>query len=85
MYQLFTANSKTEKILREYINSREDIKNKLDRLKENPYKSNGAHTLHGKLAGKWACWLGSNIRMIYTINLQNNSIIIEAIGTHNIY
>lgn len=32
MYKLFTANSKTEKILREYINSREDIKKKLKRI-----------------------------------------------------
>jgi len=43
MHKLFTANSKTEKILREYINSRKDIKNKLDKLKENPYKANSAH------------------------------------------
>jgi addiction module RelE/StbE family toxin len=85
MYQLFTANSKTEKILREYINSRNDIKNKIDKLKENPCKANSAHPLHGKLAGKWACWLGSNIRIIYTINLQKNLIIIEAVGTHKIY
>ena len=85
MYQLFTANSKTEKILREYINSRQDIKNKLDKLKENPHKANGAHSLHGKLAGKWACWLGSNIRAIYIIDEKNKSIIIEAVGTHKIY
>ena len=85
MYQLFTANSKTEKILREYINSRENIKNKLDKLKENPYKANSAHQLHGKLKGKWACWLGSNIRAIYIIDLKNHQIIIEAVGTHKIY
>jgi len=49
MYNLFTANSKTEKRLREYIQSRSDIKDKLNRLRENPYKANGAHQLHGKL------------------------------------
>lgn len=85
MYQIFTANSKTEKILQEYICLRNDIKNKLDRLKENPFKENGAHPLHGRLEGKWACWLGSNIRMIYRIEPENKKIIIEAVGTHKIY
>ena len=85
MYNLFTANSKTEKRLKEYILSRNDIKDKLDRLKENPYKANGAHQLHGKLAGKLACWLGSNIRIIYIINEVKKTIIILAVGTHKIY
>jgi len=85
MYKLFTANSKTEKLLKKYIDLRNDIKNKLDKLKENPYKSIGAHPLHGKLKGKWACWLGSNIRAIYIIDLKTNSIIIQAVGTHKIY
>lgn len=52
MYNLFIANSRIEKILRENIKLRQDIKNKLDKLKENPYKMNSAHTLHGKLKGK---------------------------------
>jgi addiction module RelE/StbE family toxin len=85
MYKIFTANSKTEKLLKEYIDSRNDLKNKLDRLRENPRKEIGAHPLHGKLKNKWACWLGSNIRAIYTIDEKNKSIIIEAIGTHKIY
>ncbi len=85
MYSLFTANSKTEKRLKEYIISRKDIKDKLDRLRENPYKANGAHQLHGKLAGKFACWLGSNIRLIYLIDETKKAIIIEAVGTHKIY
>jgi len=85
MYQLFTANSKTEKILKEFVLLRQDIKNKLDKLRENPYKANSAHQLHGKLEGKWACWLGSNIRMIYIINSKNKSIVIEAVGSHKIY
>ena len=33
MYRIFTANSKTEKILQEYISLRNDIKEKLDKLK----------------------------------------------------
>ena len=85
MYSLFTANSKTEKILRDYVCSRKDIKDKLDRLKENPYKTNGAHQLHGRLSGKWACWLGSNIRIIYIVDEKRKAIIIEAVGTHKIY
>ena len=85
MYELFTANSKTEKRLKDYVLSRKDIKNKLDKLKENPHKHNGAHRLHGRLAGKWACWLGSNIRLIYTIKESDKLIIIEAVGTHKIY
>lgn len=85
MYKLFTANSKTEKILQEYLSSRGDIEDKLDRLKENPYKANRAHKLHGKLDDKWACWLGSNVRIIYVINDDKKEIIIQAIGTHKIY
>ena len=85
MYKIFTANNKTEKILLEYISQRQDIKNKLDLLKLNPRKYNGAHPLHGRLKGKWACWFGSNIRAIYSINDKEGIIIIEAVGTHKIY
>ncbi|MFA7708093.1 MAG: type II toxin-antitoxin system mRNA interferase toxin, RelE/StbE family [Candidatus Pacearchaeota archaeon] len=85
MYRIFTANKKTEKILQEYISQRQDIKNKLDLLKINPRKANGAHPLHGRLKGKWACWFGSNIRAIYSIHDLEEIIIIEAIGTHNAY
>lgn len=84
MYKIFT-DTKTEKRLKEYIKVRIDIKDKLDRLKENPRKANGAHPLHGKLKGKWACWLGSNIRLIYTINENSKTIFTDAIGTHKIY
>lgn len=85
MYQIFTANSKTEKLLKRYIELRKDIQTKLDKLKENPYKFLGAHQLHGKLKGKWACWFGSNIRAIYTIDEKEKLVIIEAVGTHKIY
>jgi len=85
MYKLFTANSKTKKILKKYLSLKPEIKKKLNKLKENPTKSIGAHPLHGKLKGKWACWLSANIRAIYSLNLKNRTIIIEAIGTHKIY
>ena len=85
MYEIHTINSKTEKKLREYVESRGDIKNKLEKLKENPHKANGAHRLHGRFEGKWACWLGSNIRAVYNIDTQNKIVMIEAVGTHKIY
>jgi len=85
MYKIFTANNKTEKILRKYISQRQDITRKLNLLKLNPRKYNGAHPLHGRLKGKWACWLGSNIRAIYNIDDKEKIIILEAIGTHKIY
>jgi mRNA-degrading endonuclease YafQ of YafQ-DinJ toxin-antitoxin module len=85
MYNLVTANIKTEKLLRNYIELRHDLKNKLNRLRENPYVELGAHRLYGKLEGKWACWLGANIRAIYIIREEEKLIIIEAVGTHKIY
>lgn len=85
MYSLLVANSRTEKILQEYISQRNDIKEKLDKLKIEPRRANGAHQLHGKLDGKWACWLGSNIRLIYTLNDEKKEITILAVGSHKIY
>ena len=58
--------------MQKYISFRQDIKNKLDLLKINPREYNGAHPLHGRLKGKWGCWLGSNIRAIYIINNKEN-------------
>lgn len=55
MHKLFTANSKTEKLLKKYISLKPEIKKKLNRLKQNPIKSLNAHPLHGKFKGKWAC------------------------------
>ncbi len=85
MYKIFTANSKVEKRLQKYLILREDIKDKLEKLKNNPRKELDAHKLHGRLKEKWSCWLGSNLRIIYSINDYNQKVIIEAIGTHKIY
>lgn len=85
MYRIFTANRKTEKRLLEYISLRNDTGHKLEMLKNDPRRANGAHPLHGRLDGKWACWLGSNIRAIYSIDEEEKRVIIEAIGTHKIY
>ena len=85
MYKLIIIKSKTEKRLNEYIATRFDIGVKLDKLRELPRKANGAHPLHGKLSGKWTCWLGSNIRLIYRIDEENKAIEIDAVGPHKIY
>lgn len=85
MYKIFTANSKVEKRLQRYLDLRKDIKNKLERLKEDPRRNIGAHPLKGRLSGKWGCWLGSNVRIIYSIDDLNKRIIIEAVGSHKIY
>ena len=85
MYEIYSTKSKTEKIINEYILTRQDIRNKIVKLKYEPRRANGAHPLHGKLKGKWACWLGYNLRMIYTIDDENERIIVEAVGTHKIY
>lgn len=85
MYHIYTANKRTEKRLQEYLAIRLDIKNKLEVLKTEPRKSNGAHKLYGRLEGKWACWLGANIRAIYLIDDEKKIIVIEAIGTHKVY
>ena len=85
MYEIYIANNKAEKLLKHYINERQDILGKLQRLKQLPRTEIGAHPLHGRLAGKWSCWLGSNIRLIYSIDDKNKRIIVEAIGAHQIY
>ena len=64
MYKVFTSNKRVERKLKEYLESRKDVLEKLERLTNNPRKECGAHPLKGKLKGKWSCWLGSNIRLI---------------------
>ncbi len=85
MYEIHATSRKTDKILRDYISKRGDIRDKLIRLKINPRRGLGAHPLHGRFFGKWACWLGSNIRMIYSIDDKSKLILIFAVGAHNIY
>ena len=52
MYKILTANSKAEKRLKKYLQTRNDIKHRLKRLKINPRKEIGAHLLYGRLKGK---------------------------------
>lgn len=85
MYEFYTASNRAEKELRKALETRNDVKDKLDKLKRDPRKASGAHPLHGRLKGKWSCWLGSDLRMIYSINDEEKQIIIEAVGTHKVY
>ena len=85
MYSIYLANKKVDKILNNLIRKRKDITEKLKRLKEDPRRNLDAHPLHGPLSGKWSCWLGSNLRIIYIINDIDKIIEIEAVGTHKIY
>ena len=74
MYEIHPITKRAKKRLDEYLLIRGDIKDKLVRLKINPRRELGAHPLHGKLEGKWACWLGSNVRMIYFIDDEKRVI-----------
>ncbi len=85
MYEIYPANKKVEKLLNNLIKTRKDVVEKLKRLKENPRRALDAHPLHGGLEGKWSCWLGLNLRIIYIIDDANKRIEIEAAGTHKIY
>ena len=85
MYKIEVSSKKVDKKLRNYISMRNDIVEKLERLKIDPRRANGAHSLHGKLSGKWACWLGYNIRIIYIVNDLNKIISVDSVGTHKIY
>lgn len=62
MYEFYVVNNRAEKNLHEFIEKRNDVKDKLNRLKSDPRREAGAHPLHGRLKGKWACWLGSDIK-----------------------
>ena len=85
MYEIYLASKKVEKILGKLLKIRNDIEDKLRKLKIDPRRNAGAHPLHGPLSDKWSCWLGSNIRIIYTIDDINKRIEIEAVGTHRVY
>ncbi|MBS3171807.1 type II toxin-antitoxin system mRNA interferase toxin, RelE/StbE family [Candidatus Woesearchaeota archaeon] len=85
MYEIYPANKRVEKKLEEIKNSRNDVFEKLKNLKENPRENSGAHPLHGRLQGKWACWLGSNLRIIYIIDDKSKRIDVLAAGSHKVY
>lgn len=85
MYKLTTRGRKAEKQFYQILNSREDIPEKLERLKSDPRKELDAHKLKGKLDGKWSCYLGGNIRLVYEIDDENKEIVVVAAGSHKVY
>ena len=82
MYKFTTRSKKAEKQFHEVLETREGIKNKLEILKNDPRKQFNAHKLKGKLEGKWSCYLGSDIRLVYEIDDENREIVVVAAGTH---
>jgi len=85
MYKLTTRSKKAEKQFIEVLNDRNNIKEKIDKLKLDPRRELDAHKLKGKLEGKWSCWLGTDIRMVYEIDDVNKEVVILAVGSHKIY
>ena len=85
MYKFTTRSRRAEKQFYDFLNSREGIAEKLEKLKINPRKELDAHKLRGKLEGKWSCSLGYDIRMVYEIDDENEEIVVVAVGSHKIY
>lgn len=83
MYKITTRSKKAEKQFYQFADVK--IVEKLKLLEENPRGKLGAHKLKGKLEGKWSCWLGGDIRMVYEIDDENREIIVVAVGSHKIY
>ena len=85
MYKLTTRSKKAEKQYYVVLNSRPGISEKLEKLMKDPRRELDAHKLKGKLEGKWSCYLGGDIRMIYEIDDVNKEIVVAAAGSHKIY
>jgi len=85
MYTITTRSKKAERQYYEVLQSREDIPAKLEKLRENPRKELNAHKLKGKLEGKWSCYLGYDLRLVYEIDEENKEIVVVAAGSHKIY
>ena len=82
MHKLTTRSKKAEKQFYEVLSSREAIRTKLEMLRNDPRGQFNAHKLKGKLEGKWSCYLGYDIRMVYEIDDENKEIVIVAAGSH---
>ena len=82
MYKFTTRSKKAEKQFYEALNSRQSIKTKIEILRDDPRGQFNAHKLKGKLEGKWACYLGYDIRLVYEIDDENKEIVIVSAGSH---
>lgn len=86
-YKITTRSKKAERQYYEFLKSKQEIPDKLEKLRVNPRIELNAHKLKGKLKGLWSCHLSKNpdIVMIYEIDDKNKEIIVYAVGSHNIY
>ena len=82
MYSFTTRSKKAEKQFYEILSARPIIKEKLKELQSDPRKQFNAHKLKGKLDGKWSCYLGYDIRLVYEIDDTSKEIVVIAAGTH---
>lgn len=85
MYKITTRSKKAERQYYEVLTTRPAISVKLEQLKAAPRNALYAHKLKGKLGGKWSCYLGWDIRIIYEIDDEKREIIVVAAGSHKIY
>lgn len=85
MYVFTTRSKKAEKQFYAMIRLRDDIPKKLERLQQYPRRELDAHPLKGKLGGKWSCWLGGNLRLVYEIDDEKKEIVVCAAGSHAVY
>ena len=85
MYSFTTRSKKAEKQFSTAIRLRDDMPKKLERLQNDPRRELDAHPLKGKLDGKWSCWLGGNLRLVYEIDDEKKEIVICATGSHAVY
>ncbi len=83
MYKITTRSKKAEKQFYALLEARPAIREKLEKLKQDPRSALNAHKLRGKLEGKWSCYLGLDIRLVYTI--EEEEIVVYAAGSHKIY
>ncbi len=82
MYNLTTRSKRAEKQYYDYLHSRKDMSEKLQKLVANPRKELDAHKLKGKLEGKWSCSLAYDLRMVYEIDDGKKEIVVVAVGSH---
>lgn len=82
MYKFTTRSKKAEKLFYKVLNLRDGISEKLEKLRIDPRKRLNAHKLKGKLSGKWSCYLGGDIRLVYEIDDENKEIVVVAAGSH---
>ena len=85
MYRLTTPSKRVEKMVLQAVSRDSTIRTKARELCLHPRTALFAHKLKGKLAGKWGCSLGYDLRMVYIIDDDRKEVVVLGIGTHKIY